>query len=52
MTPRVLATVLTLPLLVALGDCAGLLGGFVVAWAILHLGAERCVRRRDLRKWI
>jgi len=37
MTPRVLATVLTLPLLVALGDCAGLLGGFIVANLILHL---------------
>ncbi len=45
MTPRVLATVLTLPLLVALGDCAGLLGGFVVAWAILHLGAEQFMTR-------
>src|SRR5580692_10438219 len=31
MTPRVLATVLALPLLVAVGDCAGLLGGFLVA---------------------
>ncbi|MGB7434084.1 MAG: ABC transporter permease [Candidatus Acidiferrum sp.] len=39
MTPRVLATVLTLPLLVAIGDCAGLLGGFLVAHLILHLGA-------------
>jgi phospholipid/cholesterol/gamma-HCH transport system permease protein len=39
MTPRVLATVLTLPLLVAVGDCAGLLGGFIVAHLILHLGA-------------
>jgi len=41
MTPRVLATVLTLPLLVAVGDCAGLLGGFVVAHLILHLGAAQ-----------
>src|SRR6266404_1074103 len=41
MTPRVLATVLTLPLLVALGDCAGLLGGFIVANLILHLGAAQ-----------
>lgn len=41
MTPRVLATVLTLPLLVAVGDCAGLFGGFVVASMILHLGAEQ-----------
>jgi len=41
MTPRVLATVLTLPLLVAVGDCAGLLGGFLVANVILHLGAAQ-----------
>src|SRR6202166_1206211 len=41
MTPRVLATVLTLPLLVAVGDCAGLLGGFVVAHFILHLSAAQ-----------
>ena len=41
MTPRVLATVLTLPLLVAVGDCAGLLGGFLVANITLHLGAEQ-----------
>jgi phospholipid/cholesterol/gamma-HCH transport system permease protein len=40
MTPRVLATVLILPLLVAVGDCAGLLGGFVVASITLHLNAE------------
>src|SRR5271155_3595994 len=41
MTPRVLATVITLPLLVAVGDCAGLLGGFLVASFTLHLGAEQ-----------
>jgi phospholipid/cholesterol/gamma-HCH transport system permease protein len=41
MTPRVLATVLTLPLLVAVGDCAGLLGGFLVASFTLHLDAEQ-----------
>jgi phospholipid/cholesterol/gamma-HCH transport system permease protein len=41
MTPRVLATVLVLPLLVALGDCAGLLGGFLVANLTLNLGAEQ-----------
>jgi phospholipid/cholesterol/gamma-HCH transport system permease protein len=41
MTPRVLATVLVLPLLVVLGDCAGLLGGFLVASVTLHLGAEQ-----------
>jgi len=41
MTPRVLATVLVLPVLVAVGDCAGLLGGFLVASLTLHLGAEQ-----------
>jgi phospholipid/cholesterol/gamma-HCH transport system permease protein len=41
MTPRVLATVLVLPLLVAVGNCAGLLGGFLVANLVLHLGAEQ-----------
>ena len=39
MTPRVLATVLMLPLLVVLGDCAGLVGGFLIASLTLHLGA-------------
>src|SRR5271154_1846901 len=39
MTPRVVATVLTLPLLVAVGDCAGLFGGFLVAAITLHLSA-------------
>jgi phospholipid/cholesterol/gamma-HCH transport system permease protein len=41
MTPRLLAMVLVLPLLVAVGDCAGLLGGWVVASITLHLGAEQ-----------
>jgi phospholipid/cholesterol/gamma-HCH transport system permease protein len=41
MTPRVLATVLTLPLLVAMGDFAGLLGGFLVASFTLHLSPEQ-----------
>ena len=41
MTPRVLATVLTLPLLVAIGDCAGLLGGFLIATVTLHIDAEQ-----------
>jgi phospholipid/cholesterol/gamma-HCH transport system permease protein len=41
MTPRVLATVLVLPLLVAVGVCAGLLGGYLVASVTLHLGAEQ-----------
>jgi phospholipid/cholesterol/gamma-HCH transport system permease protein len=45
MTPRVLATVLTLPLLVVVGDCAGLLGGFLVASVTLHLGAEQFMTR-------
>jgi phospholipid/cholesterol/gamma-HCH transport system permease protein len=40
-TPRVLATVLTLPLLVAVGDFSGLVGGFLVASVTLHLGAEQ-----------
>jgi len=40
-TPRVLATILVLPLLVAVGDLAGLLGGFVIASITLHLGAEQ-----------
>lgn len=39
-TPRVLATVLVLPLLVAVGDSAGLIGGFIVASDILHINAE------------
>jgi phospholipid/cholesterol/gamma-HCH transport system permease protein len=41
MTPRVLATICVLPLLVALGDCAGLLGGFLVANFVLHISAEQ-----------
>jgi phospholipid/cholesterol/gamma-HCH transport system permease protein len=41
MTPRVLATVIVLPLLVAVGDVAGLIGGFLVASFTLHLGAEQ-----------
>src|SRR5271154_3680980 len=41
MTPRVLATVLILPLLVAIGDCAGLFGGFLVASVTLHINAEQ-----------
>ena len=40
MTPRVLATMLVLPLLVALGDCAGLFGGFLVANLTMNLSAE------------
>src|SRR5271170_945972 len=41
MTPRVLATVLILPLLVAVGDCAGLFGGFIVATVTLHIDAQQ-----------
>jgi len=41
MTPRVLATVVVLPMLVAVGVCAGLFGGFLVASFVLHLGAEQ-----------
>jgi phospholipid/cholesterol/gamma-HCH transport system permease protein len=41
MTPRVLAAVLILPLLVAIGDCAGLLGGFLVATMTLHIDAQQ-----------
>ena len=38
-TPRVVATVLVLPLLVAVADFVGLIGGFVVAHFTLRLGA-------------
>jgi len=41
MAPRVLATVLALPLLVAVGDFAGLLGGFAFATLSLHINAEQ-----------
>src|SRR6201992_667931 len=41
MTPRVLATILVLPLLVAVGDLAGLVGGFLCANFVLHLTAEQ-----------
>lgn len=36
-TPRIVATILTLPLLTALGDFVGLIGGFVVALLQLRL---------------
>jgi phospholipid/cholesterol/gamma-HCH transport system permease protein len=39
MTPRVLATALMLPLLVAVADFVGLVGGYVVAHFLLHLSA-------------
>jgi phospholipid/cholesterol/gamma-HCH transport system permease protein len=38
-TPRVVATVFVLPLLVAVADFVGLIGGFVVAHFTLRLGA-------------
>lgn len=38
-TPRVIATVTMLPLLVAVADFVGLVGGFVVAYLTLRLGA-------------
>ncbi len=38
-TPRVIATVMMLPLLVAVADLVGLVGGFVVASFTLRLGA-------------
>jgi len=38
-TPRVVAMVLMLPLLVAVADFVGLIGGFIVANLTLHLGA-------------
>jgi phospholipid/cholesterol/gamma-HCH transport system permease protein len=39
MTPRIVATVCMLPLLVALADFCGLGGGFIVAYFTLRLGA-------------
>jgi phospholipid/cholesterol/gamma-HCH transport system permease protein len=45
MTPRVLATVLVLPLLVAVGDSAGLVGGFLVASVTLHLSPAEFWKR-------
>ena len=39
MTPRVLATIFVLPLLVAVADFVGLIGGFLVAHFTLQLGA-------------
>ena len=38
MTPRVVATVLMLPLLTAVSDFVGLVGGFLVAYFTLRLG--------------
>lgn len=39
MTPRIVATVTMLPLLTAVSDFVGLVGGFVVAYFTLRLGA-------------
>jgi phospholipid/cholesterol/gamma-HCH transport system permease protein len=36
-TPRVIATILVLPLLTAMADLIGLFGGFVVSYVTLHL---------------
>jgi phospholipid/cholesterol/gamma-HCH transport system permease protein len=38
-TPRVVATILMLPLLVAMSDFVGLVGGFCVSYLTLHLDA-------------
>lgn len=40
-TPRVVATVLMLPLLTSIADLVGLVGGFIAAYLILHLGASQ-----------
>ena len=45
MSPRVIAMVIVLPLLVAVGDCAGLFGGFLVATLTLHLTAAQFMTR-------
>jgi phospholipid/cholesterol/gamma-HCH transport system permease protein len=41
MTPRVLATVIVLPILTALGVCSGLVGGFAVSSLTLHVPAAQ-----------
>jgi phospholipid/cholesterol/gamma-HCH transport system permease protein len=52
MTPRVLATVIIMPLLVAVGDSSGLFGGFLVASLTLHINAQefwtRAIRAIDM----
>jgi phospholipid/cholesterol/gamma-HCH transport system permease protein len=45
MTPRVIATALMLPLLVAAADFLGLVGGFFVAHMTLHLSSAQFWRR-------
>jgi phospholipid/cholesterol/gamma-HCH transport system permease protein len=37
--PRVLATICVLPLLTAMADFVGLIGGFIVSYTTLHIGA-------------
>jgi len=49
MTPRVLATVLMIPLLTAIFDFVGLVGGFLVAYFTLRLGAVQFCTR--FRRW-
>jgi phospholipid/cholesterol/gamma-HCH transport system permease protein len=39
MTPRVLATIFVLPLLVAIADFLGLVGGYIMAYLTLRVGA-------------
>jgi phospholipid/cholesterol/gamma-HCH transport system permease protein len=41
MTPRLVATVIVLPILTALGVCSGLIGGFAVASLTLHVPAAQ-----------
>jgi phospholipid/cholesterol/gamma-HCH transport system permease protein len=41
MTPRLVATILVMPLLTALGVCGGLVGGFLVAKLTLHVPAAQ-----------
>src|SRR6201995_1496750 len=41
MTPRLVATVIVMPILTALGVCGGLVGGFLVAKLTLHVPAAQ-----------
>ncbi len=43
--PRVIATALMMPLLVAMGDFFGLIGGFAMAHVTLHVGAVQFWKR-------
>jgi phospholipid/cholesterol/gamma-HCH transport system permease protein len=52
MTPRVIATVFMLPLLVAVADFVGLVGGFLLAYFTLRLGAiQFWTRAIDALDW-